>query len=199
MQLTGRFKVPNLEVMADWARWITRVERNPAGTDVIDLCVTGPVSRFEERWPNFMQQHLDPKAVSKERRAASAKTPEIIYHVYLLGLLHVLRPKGWEISGESRAGLGYLDVRLISRKTRSAVIIEIKSSEKLDHIEGDASVALDQIVAQNYRNPEGLSNIQILREYDIACHNLSSCVKGRYLELNTHGVWEEKIDPAQQL
>ena len=185
--------------MADWARWITGAVQNPAGLDVIDLCVKGPVSRFAERWPNFMQHHLDPKAVDKLRGTNSTKTPEAIYHVYFLGLMHVLRPKGWEISSESRAGCGYLDVLLISRNTHSAVIIELKSSEKLDHIERDAQKALDQIIAQNYRNPEGLPNIQILREYGVACHHLSSCVKGRYLELNTQRVWEEKIDPTQQL
>ena len=63
-----------------------------------------------------MQQHLDPKTVGKVRGTVSLKTPERIYQVYFLGLMHVLRPKGWEVSIEPRAGGGYLDIRLVSRK-----------------------------------------------------------------------------------
>ena len=124
-----------------------------------------------------MQQHLDLKTVAKTRGAISLKTPERIYQVYFLGLMHFLRPKGWEVSIESRAGGGYLDIRLISRKKGCAVLIGLKSSDKLEHIEKDASKALKQIVDMNYRNQEGLPNIRILREYGIASYHLASCVK----------------------
>ena len=39
-------------------------------------------------------------------------------------------------------------------------MIELKSSDKPEHIERDASNALKQIVDQNYRNQEGLPNIR---------------------------------------
>lgn len=193
---TGRFKVPNREVMVDWARWVTGgVE---SYTDILDVCVGGHVSTFEERWPIFMQQYLDPKAVVKLRDAVSFKTPEKIYHVYFLGLMHFLRPKGWEVSIEPRAGGGYVDIRLISRKKGSAVLMELKSSEKLEHIERDAGKALDQIIDKNYRN-QGLLNIRILREYGIASYHLASCVKCRYLELDAQSRWIEKEDPAMRI
>jgi len=196
MTPTGRFKVPNREVMVDWARWI--IGRDGSYTDILDICVEGHVSTFAERWPIFMQQHLDPKTVGKVRGAVSLKTPERIYQVYFLGLMHVLRPKGWEVSIEPQAGGGYLDIRLVSRKRGSAVLIELKSSDKLEHIEMDASKALKQIVDQNYRNQEGLPNICILREYGIASYHLASCVEGRYLELNAQSRWVEKDDPAMR-
>ena len=82
-----------------------------------------------------MQQHLDPKVVAKARGATSLKTLENIYQVYFLSLMHFLRPKGWEVSIEPRAECGYIDIRLISRKKGRAVLIEIKSSDKLEHIE----------------------------------------------------------------
>jgi hypothetical protein len=190
---TGQFKIPNREVMMDWARWITGgVEFY---TDIFDVCVEGHVSTFEERWPIFMQQHLDPKTTAKVRGAVSLETPESIYHVYFLGLMHFLLPKGWEVSIEPRAGGGYINIRLISRKKGSAVLIELKSSEKPEHIERDASKALKQIVDKNYRN-QGLPNIRILREYGIASYYLDSCVKGRYLELDAQSRWVEKDDPA---
>jgi len=144
---TGRFKIPNREVMVDWAGWITGSVESYA--NILDMCVEGHISTFAERWPIFMQQHLDPKTVAKTR-AVSFKTPERIYQVYFLGLMHFLRPKGWEVSIESRAGGGYLDICLISSKKGRAVLIELKSSDKPEHIEKDANKALEQIVDKNY-------------------------------------------------
>jgi len=63
---TGQFKIPNREVMVDWARWITGgVE---SYTDILDVCVEGHVSIFAERWPIFMQQHLDEDSRQDTRR-----------------------------------------------------------------------------------------------------------------------------------
>jgi len=143
--------------------------------------------------------YLDPKTVAKVRGTVSLKTPESIYHVYFLGIMHFLRPKGWEVSIESRAGGGYLDIRLISSNKGRAVLIELKSSDKPEHIEKDANKALEQIVDKNYRNQEGLPNIRILREYGIASYHLASCVKGRYLELDAQSRWVERDDPAMRI
>ena len=144
----------------DWARWITGgVESH---TDIINICIEGHISTIAERWPIFMQQHLDPKTVAKTQGTIGFKTPERIYQVYFLGLMHYPWLKGWEVSIEPRAGGGYLDIRLISRKKGRAVLIKLKSSNKLEHIKKDASKALKQIVGVNYRNQEGLPNIRIL-------------------------------------
>ena len=192
---TGQFKIPNREVMMDWARWVT----GGVESDILDICVGGHVSTFEERWPIFMQQYLDPKAVAKVEGAISLKNSERIYHVYFLGLMHFLPPKGWDVSIKPRDGGGYIDICLISRKKGSAVLIELKSSEKPEHMARDAGKALEQIVDKNYRSQEGLPNIRILREYGIASHHLASCVKGRYLELDAQSRWVEKEDPAMRI
>jgi hypothetical protein len=146
-----------------------------------------------------MQQRLDPKIVAKERGAESRKTPEKIYHVFFLGLMQYLRRFGWEVSIEPRAGGGYVDIRLIHRKKRKAVLIELKSSAKKGDVERDANNALEQIIDKNYRNPEGLPNICVLREYGIASFHLSSHVKGRYLELDPQNQWVEKEDSAMSV
>jgi len=173
--------------MADWARWV--VGSVCGSGDVLEKCVGGPVSAFATSWPNFLQNYLDPKTV--------AKTPERIYQVYLLGLLHSLRPKGWEVSIGPRAGSGYIYARLVSKQQKSAALIEVKSSENKNQIEGDADELLKQIVHKKYRNPEGLPGIRILREYGMASYHLESFVKGRYLELNGRGEWVEKDDPRE--
>ena len=105
------------------------------------------------------------------------------------------RTKGWEVSIESRTGSGFVDIRLRHRRKCTAVLIELKSSEKRKNMERDANKALDQIVEKNYRNPEGLLNICTLREYGIAGFHLDSYVKGRYLELDGQNQWVEKDDP----
>ena len=66
--------------------------------------------------------------------------------------MHVLQPKGWEVSIQAQAGGGY--------------------------IERDAGKVLRQIVDKNYQSQEGLPNIHTLQEYGIASYHLASCVKG---------------------
>ena len=191
---SGNLKIPNQEVLADWATWITGTVANV--NDILGICTRGPVDTFAEKWPHFMQQSLDPKAVAKARGAVSSKTPEIVYQVFLFGLLRGLGLKGWEVTIEPRGGSGYIDIRLISKKTRSAVLIELKSSKKQADIERDSLVALDQIETKNYRNPYGLPDICYLREYGIVCYHLESRVNGRYLELGSQSRWVQKDDPT---
>ena len=78
------------------------------------------------------------------------------------------------------------------------VVVELKFSDKPEHMERDASNALKQIVDQNYRNQEGLPNIRNLREYGIASYHLASFVGGRYLELDAQSRWVEKDDPTMR-
>ena len=193
----GRFKIPNREVMADWARWL--IGDVQSEDPILKTCAEGPVSDFIAKWPDFMQQLLDPKLVGKERGASSRKTPEKMYHVLFVGLVYFLREKGWEVSTEPRAGGGYADIRLRHGRKQMAVLIELKSSEKQADIERDANNALKQIEENNYRNPEGLPNIRTLREYGIAGFHLSSHVAGRYLELDGQSRWVEKDDPMMSV
>jgi len=195
MTANERFKIPNAEVMTDWARWII----GDVESSILKMCVEGPVSDFTAKWPNFMQQQLDPKLVGKARGAISRKTPEKIYHCLFWGLMQSLRGKGWDVKIEPRAGCGYVDVRLLHRRKCMAVLIELKSSEKQGDMERDANKALERIEEKNYRNSEGLPNIRTLREYGIAGFHLSSCVKGRYLELNQNQQWVEKDDPMMSV
>jgi hypothetical protein len=191
---TGNLKIPNREVLADWATWITGTVENV--NDILGICTRGPVDEFAEQWPHFMQQSLHPKSVAKARGAISSKTPEAVYQVFLFGLILGRGLKGWEVTIEPRGGSGYIDIRLISKKAQSAVLIELKSSKKLEDIEKDSLAALNQIETNNYRNPYGLLDIRHLREYGIACYHLESCVNSRYLELDGQRKWVQKGDPA---
>lgn len=150
---------------------------------------------FAEQWPDFMQQNLHPEAVGKARGAVSSKTPETVYQVFLLGLVLGRALKGWDVKIEPRGGSGYIDIRLVSKETQSAVLMELKSSKMQEDIERDSLAALNQIELKNYRNRYGLPDIRYLREYGIACYHLESSVKGRYLELD-QSRWVQKDDPA---
>ena len=76
-----RIKIPNREVMNDWAQWIVNNvggggdEGDDLGTtkDIADECVKGPVNNFQQRWPDFIQHHLSPKSVAKESRIEAPK------------------------------------------------------------------------------------------------------------------------------
>lgn len=195
---SDRIKIPNREVMNDWAQWVVSNigdEGNDLGAckNIADECTKGPVDAFQQRWPDFMQHHLSPKTVAKDR---SRKTPERIYQVFLFALVLCLEAKGWEVSIEESAGDGYADVRLVSKKTKTAVLIELKSSEKARDIQKDAKGALDQIKKKNYRNIEGLPGVCILREYGIGCYHLDSHVECRYSELDAQRHWVQKADPG---
>jgi len=148
--------------MADWAMWITRSVG--LDTDVLDVCVEGPVNSFAAGWPQFVQHELHPKVlVGDLERGATA--PECIYQVYLFGLCHALRWKGWETTIEPRGGTcGYIDICLVSKTLRSAVLIVLKSSKQKRDIKKDAVAALDQIGGNtDYRNSVGLANVQTSR------------------------------------
>ena len=188
----NRFKIPNREVMTDWARWVIGDEGSPE--NLLRICVEGPVNNFATLWPDFMQQQLDPKLVGKAPGATSRKTPERIYHAMFWGLMQSFRGEGGEVSLERRAGAGYIDVCLRHKRKHMGVLIELKSSNNQGDMERDVNKALDQIVEKNYRNRFGLENIHILREYGIASYHLNSRAKGRYLEL-VDNQWVERDDP----
>ena len=187
----GRFRIPNQEVMTDWARWIIRKIESPG--DILKACVEGPVSDFEAKWPDFMQQLLRPKLAINDRRAniLSRKTPENVYRVFFIALMQSLGAEGSEVSVEARTGRGYVVLCLLHKRKRQAVLIELKPSEKEGDMEMDANKALEQIA-----DPEGPPNINILRGYGMAVCHLNSFVKGRYLELDDQNQWVEKADPA---
>jgi hypothetical protein len=93
----GRFRIPNPEVMTDWAKWIGDVVSRD---NILSTCVEGPITDSEVNCPNFMQQLLDPKLVAKTRGAISRKTPEKIYYILFLGLWNPLEGKAGKSSSK---------------------------------------------------------------------------------------------------
>ena len=80
------------------------------------------------------------------------------------------------------------------RRHKSAVLIELKSSNKQEDIERDSLAALDQIEKKDHRNLYGLPSIRYLREYGIASYHASKA----YLELDSRSGWVQKDDPAMR-
>ena len=130
----------------------------------------------------------------------SQKIPERIYQVYLFGLCHALCWKGWEATIEPRGGSDYVDICLVSKTLRSAVLIVLKSSKQKQDIKKDVVVALGHVGNDNYRNLVGLglANVQRLREYGIASYGFELFIKGHYLELSSRNESVEKDDPAME-
>lgn len=91
MTTDGRYKVPNLEVMTDWARWV--IGDVEFCDNILKTGVEGPISDLEAKWPKFMQQSLDPRLVTKTRGAISCKTSEKSITFYFLALCNPLERK----------------------------------------------------------------------------------------------------------
>ena len=94
-----------------------------------------------------MQQHLDPKIVTK---ALSVSRPQraSIKFTSLASFIASDRRVGKSLSSlEPELATS---IFVSSRKKGRAVLIELKSSKKPGHIERDASKALEQIIDKNY-------------------------------------------------
>ncbi len=140
----------------------------------LKTCVEGSGKRLRGEVANFYAATMSSKA---SRQGPRQDSGEILSRC-LLGLMQSLGAKGWKVSVEHRAGGSYVDIHLLLRRERKAVLIELKSSEKEGDMKRDAIGRSSRnktfrisIVLEDYRNPEGLLNICTLREYGIAgCH-----------------------------
>lgn len=57
-KIDSGFRIPNQEVMTDWASWI--IGHVFCG-NTLSTCVDGPISDLEAKWPNLVQQFLNLK------------------------------------------------------------------------------------------------------------------------------------------
>ena len=93
------------------------------------------------------------------------KSPEIVYHVLLLGLTAGL--KGTHIIRSNKeSGLGRYDLEIIPKDPKQlGIIIELKATDDPLKLEIEANEALDQIKRLNYAanlKSNGITNICLM-------------------------------------
>lgn len=92
----------------------------------------------------------------------TAKTPEIFYHAFVLGLLVNLEDR-YEIDSNRESGTGYYDMMLVPRNADDlGIVLEFKRAEKTTGMEKAMGEARKQIIDRNYAaklKDRGIKNI----------------------------------------
>jgi len=147
-EITCQVSVPNREVLGAYARFVKNWYEN-ALTDghymaLLDALTHGRVEQFQELLQTYIEQSLSYFDLGK-------KTPEKIYHVFMLGLLAGLRSE-YLIQSNKEAGYGRFDLALVPHDTtKLGIMMEFKSVEDDDdNLAASAQSALSQIKHHHY-------------------------------------------------
>lgn len=185
------FKIPNLEVLADWAGWVVGYSKSSAER-ILEAGLKGPVSTFIADWPEFMQREFDPKSVANQHghardHANDHENSDSAYRVWFYGLLQLRRARGWKVDIKARRGTSFVDIKLRHEIDGMAVLIE------LDPTNNPLDLEDSPLINHSNLNTKDFEKMHTLRKYRIAGSHLDS-VDGRYLELEGQH-WVVKKDP----
>jgi len=142
-----RLTIPNYEVSGDYSRFVDEWYKEAIGVDqylaFLNSLITGDMEDFQKHLINYIDQSISYFDLGQ-------KTPEKIYHVFVLGLVVGLRDD-YLIKSNKEAGKGRFDLALIPKdKQHAGIIIEFKSVEHEPKLKQAAKNALQQIKKQNY-------------------------------------------------
>ncbi len=146
-EITCQLSIPNKEVSGAYLRFVKNWYQD-ALTDgdymtLLDALINGRVEQFQELLQEYIEQSLSYFDLGK-------KTPEKVYHVFMLGLLAGLRTE-YLIQSNKEAGFGRFDLALIPRDTtKLGILIEFKSIDDDSLLDASATDALAQIKQHHY-------------------------------------------------
>jgi hypothetical protein len=146
-KITCQVSIPNREVSGAYLRFVQNWYEN-ALTDghymaLLDALTHGRVEQFQELLQTYIEQSLSYFDLGK-------KTPEKIYHVFMLGLLAGLRSE-YLIQSNKEAGYGRFDLALVPHDTtKLGILMEFKSVEDDKDLDASAQSALNQIKHHHY-------------------------------------------------
>ncbi|MBN1683910.1 MAG: AAA family ATPase [Gammaproteobacteria bacterium] len=139
--------IPNQEVMGIYkiitSYWFSEVIGPTAYEQLFNSLASGSLLQFQD----ILQDYLDESASYYD---FNRKTLEQFYHIFILGMLFVLRDR-FDIRSNQESGYGRYDLALIPKKPdQHAVLFEFKVTPNLDQLEQTAQAALDQIDQKRY-------------------------------------------------
>lgn len=146
-QITCHLSIPNREVSGAYFRF-TQNWYQEALTDgdymaLLDALINGRVEQFQDLLQEYIGQSLSYFDLGK-------KTPEKVYHVFMLGLLAGLR-SDYIIQSNKESGYGRFDLALIPHDTtKIGILIEFKSINNDKLLDKSAEDALSQIKQHHY-------------------------------------------------
>lgn len=145
-EITCQVSIPNREVIGAYARFVKNWYQHALNDDyktLLDALIHGRVEQFQELLQAYIEQSLSYFDLGK-------KTPEKIYHVFMLGLLAGLRSE-YLIQSNKEAGFGRFDLALIPHDAaKLGIVMEFKSVEDDDELAASAQGALSQIKHHHY-------------------------------------------------
>jgi len=145
-EITCQVSIPNREVSGAYARFVKNWYQNALNDDykaLLGALTQGRVEQFQELLQSYIEQSLSYFDLGK-------KTPEKIYHVFMLGLLAGLRSE-YLIQSNKEAGFGRFDLALVPYdKTKLGIVMEFKSAKDDEDLDASAQGALNQIKQHHY-------------------------------------------------
>lgn len=158
-----KLKIPNEEVREVFKYQIQELFQDTVLKDTEELrafwnaLAEGKASEVEERLTNALSRTisvLDPKGSEKEK--------EKFYHAFLSGLL--VGNGTWGVLSNKETGDGYADLMVEMDDPNAAMILELKSVEKVSELQNACDRAIKQIHERRYDvylRDEGRSDIWI--------------------------------------
>ena len=144
-----KLKIPNEEVREVFKYQIQELFRDTVLKDTEELrafwnaLAEGKASEVEERLTNALSRTisvLDPKGSEKEK--------EKFYHAFLSGLL--VGNGTWGVLSNKETGDGYADLMVEMDDPNAAMILELKSVEKVSELQNACDRAIKQIHERRY-------------------------------------------------
>ncbi len=167
-------KIPNEEIRDIFKEKILSWFKNTAGNDSVRY--TSFCRAFVDGKPEVIQSMFNDyleEMISIRDSASRSNLKENFYHGFLLGILNFCTD--WIVKSNREGGLGYNDILIMHKKSRTGMIIEVKYAED-GNLERECRKAQEQIDDNHY--------IDALREYDpekiykyaVACYKKHSMV-----------------------
>ncbi len=157
--ISAQAKIPNREVLGVYLRFVREWYEEALGLEdyqaFLESLVNGNIAEFQERLKSYLDESISYFDLGK-------KTPEKVYHVFVLGLMIGLRTN-YIIKSNQEAGSGRFDVMLLPKnKSAQGIIMEFKSIDDNKKLAATAKAALQQIIKHNYQSElqqHGVNNI----------------------------------------
>ncbi|MCL1998901.1 MAG: ATP-binding protein [Turicibacter sp.] len=142
--------IPNIELMLAWKHFILKRVFRVSSSHVRSVFENSDnLPLFAKDLERIITDRLSHHDLGSLKGEDRKKVPEILYHVFLLGLLCAdgNTQQKYPLSNRE-SGDGRFDIFI--ERADGNFIFELKSSEKADNLEKDALSALEQITAKRY-------------------------------------------------
>jgi len=169
--------IPNNEVYGVYTRFISDWYEEGLGLNYykkfMKSLVEGDIEYFQSQLKDYLDQSISYFDLGK-------KTPEKVYHVFILGLIAALRDK-YIIKSNKEVGMGRFDITMIPRDNKKqGVILEFKSVKTERELKKEAGTALKQIEKNKYNAELKLHDVKEAMHIGISFSGKNVCVKSSY-------------------